>query len=147
MKQPIEGLIRDISALGGMPLYTLVSFVFLFFNIPSFFILFFGFLILFLITVLIRGFYFKDRPKKEKITNIFERFDGSSFPSLHTARASLLFFTLASIINNYLLSIVFILIIIFVASSRVLLKKHDLIDVMGGFILGIAVFACMFFLF
>ncbi len=147
MKQPTEGFIRDISALGGMPLYALAGFVFLFFSLVHFFILFFGFMIAFLLTVLIRAVYFKERPKKQSITNIFERIDASSFPSLHTARASLLFFTLAHFINNYIISIFFVLAILSVASARILLKKHDIIDVIGGFILGIVVFFCILFLF
>lgn len=103
-----------------------------------------GLIIIYLATFIIRIFYFKPRPNKEEYCNFLEKIDASSFPSVHSARAILLFlFFLGQFKNIFyylLMSILFILIVY----SRIYLKKHDLKDIVGGFILGILIFVLLF---
>lgn len=89
-----------------------------------------------LITVLIRTFYFKQRPLRQEFHTFWEKMDASSFPSLHTARAFFLAFTLGTYFKSKALFSLFIILAIAVAYSRIYLRKHDVWDIAGGIILG-----------
>ncbi|MBI4983109.1 phosphatase PAP2 family protein [Candidatus Woesearchaeota archaeon] len=131
-------LFRDITALGGATVYGLVAVLVLLLEEKELFLkLVVGFLITFIITVLIRELYFKSRPKKQEYHNLAERIDASSFPSLHTARIVFFSLTWIGFFNyNYYLIAFFTLITITVAYSRIYLKKHDWWDLLGGVVLG-----------
>jgi membrane-associated phospholipid phosphatase len=139
MMFPIKEAIKDYTALGGISLYALLIIIL----IASGSFIMAGRLavalgLVYALVILIRLFYFKERPKKRKFKNIIERVDASSFPSMHTARAAALALILGS---ETTLLIFFILIItaLGVGIARVLMKRHDWIDVSFGFILGLVV--------
>ena len=135
MKQVIETMVRDVTSLGGV-VFTLVLLL-IEWKRNLFWQLLFGFVVLLGIVVVIRTFYFKDRPKKQKFSNFIERLDASSFPSLHAARA--MFVALAFGLEYGLLG----LWLIFAAAicySRIYLRKHDWVDVTAGVVLGIGVY-------
>ncbi|PLW80405.1 hypothetical protein C0585_02955 [Candidatus Woesearchaeota archaeon] len=90
------------------------------------------------LTVLIRSFYFKNRPKKQKHNNFLEKIDASSFPSLHSMRVAMYLFIFTSL-YGYLAFITFLPLSILVVISRLILRKHDVYDVSFGFIIGLII--------
>ena len=136
-----EDLIRDITALGSLFSYLLLMLFFLVLNKYKVFIkLLIGFVLIYIATILIRLFYFKDRPKKYPHSSFIDGLDASSFPSLHAERTSFLSLLLMNYFDNVLISILLILIVILVSFSRVYLKKHDKADVIAGLAIGALVY-------
>jgi membrane-associated phospholipid phosphatase len=75
-----------------------------------------------------------------------EVLSSNSFPSGHSASAFALFLCLASITRNNILKMLFLLIAVIVAYSRIYLSQHFFIDVVTGSFIGILVtFSYMFF--
>ena len=131
---------RDFSAFGGLPIYIVILIIF--FAISEMLALkqlAAGLAIAYIITTFFRIAYFKQRPAKQKYNNFIEKIDASSFPSLHAMRSAILGVILAGYFANILLTVVFALCIIGVAITRVLLKRHDPVDVSAGMIIGLAV--------
>ena len=135
----IKDIFEEITPLGGMVFYFLFSLWFLFDKDYSlFFILFLGVIIIYLFTIIIRAVYFKQRPRKQKYKNFIEKIDASAFPSVHAARISfLLMFLFFYIFKDLILMMLAFILTLLIIYSRIYLKKHDLIDVLGGVILGI----------
>ena len=133
----LKTIMRDLTALGGTPFYLLLTLTILFIDQRIFIDLIFGFIVTLVIVVGIRTFYFKSRPNKQKYNNFIEKIDASSFPSWHSARIIFLVFALTSFL---LLRIIFGLIAVGVMYSRIYLKKHDSVDILGGVILGLVTF-------
>lgn len=139
-------IFRDISALGSAFFFWLV--VLLLFSLrflrEAFFLALF-FVLAYMLVALIRILYFKERPEKESYRNLFEKIDASSFPSVHAARAAFLALTLHTLFGR---SLLFSLLVFFVAFlvciSRLVLHKHDLVDVTVGALLGILFFLVLF---
>jgi membrane-associated phospholipid phosphatase len=133
----LELFFRDMTSLGGMFLYGLwVIGLGLLGHIDLAKKLFLAFVIVTIITVLIRCVYFKERPKKQAHSSFLERIDASSFPSIHAARSV----SLALIVGKSVqapLFFAFVLIVAFIVClSRYYLKKHDTTDIIAGIILG-----------
>ena len=132
---------RDITSLGGFFFFILLILVTLILEKTNLFRdLILGFVITITVVILIRLFYFKNRPKRMDYKNWIEKLEASSFPSLHSARAIFLTLILIRFFNNNYLTIILILTAILVIYSRIYLKKHDWIDVVGGIILGIVTY-------
>ncbi len=130
--------IKEITALGSLVFYSLLLLFFL--TIQDFLmfqVLLVGGIITFIVTVLIRSFYFKDRPNKQDHKNWIERLDASSFPSLHAARATFLALVFMFKFQHLYTSIFFILVALLIMISRAYLKKHDWIDLSLGAFLGL----------
>lgn len=87
----------------------------------------------------IKALYFRERPKKEKYANALERIDASSFPSIHSARITALAIIFSLFFNKTLFTALLIILAVCVFYSRIYLKKHRFIDIIGGAILGAAV--------
>lgn len=100
---------------------------------------------------IIKYCYYKPRPEPQKYTNRWQKIDASSFPSIHTANSLILvsFGLMASgglVIQNapirqqfvvqLVLPLFWILFYITISYSRIVLKKHFWIDLVGGTIFG-----------
>ena len=139
MMYPVKEAIENFSGLGGFGLYGIILISsFIIGNYPLAIRLFIALVIMYAITIFVRYFYFKDRPEPRKYDNIISRIDASSFPSLHSGRAAALALLSGLASQNIILTAFLILIAIVVAATRVILKKHDIIDVSSGVLLGIA---------
>ncbi|MDD5086866.1 MAG: phosphatase PAP2 family protein [Candidatus Nanoarchaeia archaeon] len=124
---------KQITDFGGFFFYFLILGTCLFLNeLDLFFNLFLSFIFVMALGILIKLVYFKDRPKKQKATNLFEKLDASSFPSVHAMRAVSLAFWLSLFFNNTVFTIYCFAIAIMVMYSRIYLKKHYFIDILGG---------------
>lgn len=134
-------LIRDVSAFGSLFACIFFALLFLFEKDYQMFTkIVFGFILIYVIVVVIRSFYFKERPKKLSHTNIFSKLDAASFPSIHAARSAFLGLVLMDFFGNRIITIMLAILIIFIAYSRIYLQKHDFKDVSGGVFLGILVY-------
>ena len=131
---------RDVSDLGDLFFYLFVLIALLCVkNFNLFYKLFFGLLMIYMLTIPLRYFCFKPRPNPDKYENILDKLDASSFPSLHAGRATIL--ALYAYISLPLSLSIFIFILTFIVYySRMYLKRHSFKDVLVGAILGLVVF-------
>ncbi len=136
---------RDITSLASPIILLFVPFIFLG---PSkqFYTLLVALLVNEIVASLIKIIYPKKRPNGQTYKTILEKIDAGSFPSIHASRITLVYLTLFLNADNLLVKIVFLVFIAFVFLSRIFLKKHYLIDVIGGFCLGFAIWYIAFVL-
>lgn len=132
---------RDITGLSSPPVLALLS-VLTFGPKIAFVALLPLFIINEIVCSLIKFFFFKNRPVKENWTNWYEKVQAASFPSIHAARFGVFvgFMINQSPVFLYGFNLKFSIVLIFflfVCYSRIVLKKHDFLDVLVGAILGI----------
>ena len=145
IKRISELIFKELTALGGSVFYgLLLMLVLLLGEITLFVDLLIGLFFTLFIVVLIRTFYFKNRPKKQKHYNYLEKIDASSFPSWHAARAIFLASMFSYFFVNKYITAVLILTALAVSYSRIYLKKHDWTDILGGLFLGTITFLLVF---
>jgi undecaprenyl-diphosphatase len=134
----VNSLIRDLSSFGGLPFYLFLSFfVMLLGELKLFLWLIIGMIISYLIVIIIRIIFYKERPRKEKYNTFIEKIDASSFPSLHSFRITLIFWLFYFNYKSLYITIMVFFIGLAVFFSRYYLKKHFRIDIFWGFILGL----------
>ena len=138
IQKQIGVFFRDVTAMGGLAASILL--ILLFISSPLLIPLIAGSILTAGIIVVIRIFYFKNRPEKETYNNFIERIDASSFPSLHSARIVFLAILFSVHFANQYLAILCTVVAALVSYSRIYLKKHDWIDVAGGVVVGIATY-------
>lgn len=126
---------RDITSLANPLLLVFVPFIFLG-NSKIFHYLLLALLINEIFCSVIKILFPKKRPTGQTYTNLIEKIDAGSFPSIHASRITIVYLTLFSNTENLALKIVFLSVIVLVFYSRVKLKKHFWIDVLGGFVMG-----------
>jgi undecaprenyl-diphosphatase len=144
----IKKLMQEITFIGGIIFYLIICLLFLFIKEYSIFLfLILGLFLIYFITLLIRIFYFKPRPKKQEYQNFIQKIDASSFPSVHAARTTFLSLFLLIYSFNIFITIIALILSVLVFYSRIYLKKHDIVDVFVGIILGIFSFILSFLIF
>ena len=136
MLKEINQYVRDITSLGSLPFTILTIIIFLFIDYKSALIILIGLILIHIIGSFIKIIFYKKRPNKQTYSNILEKIDSGSFPSVHSARALLIALILYPFFSNLVLGIIIALVIL-VGYSRIHLKKHYIIDVIGGYILGL----------
>ena len=128
---------EQITVLGSVSFYTI--FVLFFFAIGDYvnsIKLIVGMGIMYIVAIGIRLFYFKPRPEKLEHNSWIEKIDASSFPSIHSGRVVFLYSFFVSLALGNRVNILVFLLMLLVFCSRIYLKKHYWIDVLGGAILG-----------
>jgi membrane-associated phospholipid phosphatase len=141
-----DRLFGEITVFGGVIFFILViGFSFVFGGTETATKLLIGLVSIYFITVLIRLVYFKERPNKRNYSNFIEKIDACSFPSVHAARSVFLymFFVLRFNLDFFVVGALSILLLA-VLYSRVYLRKHDVIDVLAGTVLGIVCYILIF---
>lgn len=134
---------RDITSLANPIILVLVPFIFLG-SSKVFFTLLIALLVNEIFASLIKVIYPKKRPTGQTYSTILEKIDAGSFPSIHASRITLAYLTIFSNTNSTGIKIAVLSVIILVILSRILLKKHYWIDVIGGFILGLTIWVLFF---
>lgn len=129
---------RDITSLGNPFILLFVPFIFLGFG-KTFWILLGALAINEIIGSLIKIVFPKTRPNGQEYTNIIEKIDAGSFPSLHSSRITVVYLTMFSNAEILVMQALFIFIILMVMLSRVALKKHFFTDIIGGFVIGLII--------
>jgi len=138
--EKIESNFRDITALGSyMIQIPLLVILYLLDQKTLSFQLFTGFVLSYLIAFVIRVFYFKDRPEREKHDSFLSKIDSSSFPSVHSARAFIFAIIISYNFANAALTFFLLIVAMIVSYSRIYLKKHDWIDVSCGIFMGVLI--------
>ncbi len=134
----IEELWQDVKSFGGFPLSVALIIVFFLLGFKEFAVkLFLSVAVSLGLVILIRLFYFTPRPDGEKFSTPVERIYASSFPSMHSMRASSLATLLFLHFRNPLLGLLFGFLAVLVAIAKVVQKRHYPRDVIVGFLLGI----------
>ena len=131
---------RDITSIGSTTIYATIVIMFLLAGKTQIAVkLTIGYVIIYAVAGTIKIIYFKNRPRKEKYNNLLEKIDASSFPSIHSARAILLAAEISRNTNSATTIFLFIIAAL-ICYSRIAIKKHYWIDVVGGVIFGVASF-------
>jgi membrane-associated phospholipid phosphatase len=131
---------KDVSALGGIPVYAAIAVVFLLLgHLEQFYQLILAIVILYAAAIPVRMFWFKDRPRRETHGGDFiTRFNANSLISLHSARALILAFVLSSFFAYKIpLVILFAAIVLAVAAARIAMQRHKWDDIVTGLIAGL----------
>jgi len=137
MNKYIELFWTDITTFGGLWFYLFMAvFAWIIGNKQLTYQLLLAVAISLALIVLVRTFYYRERPKKEPHKNYIDRIYASSFPSLHAMRAVILPILFGMAYNNWLTWVLFSLIGLFILVSRHILKKHHPSDIIVGSILG-----------
>ena len=89
-----------------------------------------------LICAIIKYIYPKQRPMPMPNKTFIQKYFAGSFPSVHTARIAAFSIAIFPFYANKIFVLIALLIIIGVGYSRVYLKKHYLVDVLAGFVIG-----------
>lgn len=131
-------IIRDFSSFGSPFILILFSLILIGINFKLLGIIV-GLIFVETFGSLIKFFYYKKRPNEEKYNNFLEKIDSSSFPSLHSARSSFVFLSLFLFYDSPT-KIILLFIPLIVGLTRVLLKKHYVLDVIAGYFLGVSTF-------
>jgi membrane-associated phospholipid phosphatase len=133
----LDQIFHDITALGSLVFAGLLFLVLLILqDFANAIDLFIGMVITFAVVILVRSFYFKNRPRKQEHHNYVQKIDASSFPSLHAARAMFLALFFIKFFSNTVMTILLSIMALLVMYSRIYRRKHDIIDIIGGAILG-----------
>lgn len=138
----IHSVLDAITNLGSLP-FVLIVLVFMLavgpFNL--FLDLLFAWLGVFILIAIIKLIFFKRRPErkgdKSVPSSFVDRIDQSTFPSFHSANATMLAIMLSLTFHNVWLSIFLTALALLVMASRIHLKKHYLLDVSVGSAIGI----------
>ena len=96
-----------------------------------------GLLACYILSIIVRLFYFKDRPEKEDFFNFFTKINASSFPSVHMMTSIYAAVVIANDIKILSVSIFLGFVSLLIGYSRIYLKKHYFIDIFFGFVLGL----------
>jgi membrane-associated phospholipid phosphatase len=142
----MEIFFKQITELGSLTITLIAIFMAYFLDRTLAINMFIGVVIVTLVSFIIKAIFFKTRPKKQPTNTLVQRLDASSFPSIHSARITILTFWLAIYSVDIILKIFLICIGVIVAYSRIYLKKHYFVDVIGGIILAAIVNLCMYYI-
>ncbi len=134
--------VTDMTSLGSLPFYVLITVCLLSLGESTAFIsLTISLILIYLVAIPIRLLFYKERPENKKrpksYKHLIEKIDYASFPSIHSARIAAICSALGMLYRNPFFLLFLGTTLILVMVSRVLLKKHDIIDVIAGAILGI----------
>jgi len=133
-----DAFFRDITSFGGLTFYVIVlGLFFLQDNLLRSYQLMIGLILIYVIAITIRMCYFKYRPSMQKYATFVQKLDASSFPSVHAARGTLIALVLLNVMQNWTAGIILGLLALGNAYSRVYLKEHDYVDVLGGMAVGL----------
>ncbi|MBI1934817.1 phosphatase PAP2 family protein [Candidatus Woesearchaeota archaeon] len=137
IKMQARDILADITAFGSISFYVLLLAVSLSLGEYELFTkMCLGLGLIFISVIIIKTFYFKERPLKKVHSNYFEKLDAASFPSVHASKASFLGILLSKYFGNHIFTALMIVLVLIIAYTRIYLKKHDFADVFAGVILG-----------
>lgn len=133
--------LQEFTQFGGFVFYAIVLAVFFFTNHKEIsYGLFIGLIVMYIVISVLRLINFRKRPVEMKYTNLIEKIDSGSFPSMHATRSTFLFINLIKFFSNQYLTAIFVMLVLLVCYSRMHFKKHYLSDVIVGIILGIVIY-------
>lgn len=139
IKKQVYETFRDASALGSFLFLCVLAVFFLFIDYKISLIILIGLAIIEFVGALVKIFFYKARPNNQKFSNILEKIDSGSFPSIHSARVLLVALTLYPFFSSPIALLLMTLSVILVGISRIVLNKHYILDVLAGYVFGFLV--------
>ncbi len=139
IRYKINDWIRDFTSLGNPLILLLVPFAVLG-PCQAFYNLLIVLTVNELLCSAIKFFFHKPRPDGQKYKTILEKIDAGSFPSIHASRITIVYTTLIQATNSLALKLCFLLVILIVLYSRIALKRHFFIDILGGLSIGMLLY-------
>ena len=139
LKDLVNTFFKQITELGSLTITAVIIIIIYFLDKGLSIRLFLGILSVTIIAIIIKSLFFYDRPNKQKIRTLIDRIDASSFPSVHSARITVMIYLMISYFSNIILQIFLVIIGVLVIYSRIYLKKHYFRDIMAGTLLGLIV--------
>ncbi|MBI2173096.1 MAG: phosphatase PAP2 family protein [Candidatus Aenigmarchaeota archaeon] len=136
----LNSVMKDVTAMGGITFYAVLLVFSYFLDIRVFYKLLAGAFLMYIINVPLKLVFYKDRPNKMGYKALWEKFEASSFPSVHSARVIFLALVFWTTSMPLLLKAFVVLVAALVMVSRVWLKKHFWSDVAAGIISGLVIF-------
>ncbi|MEM4711043.1 MAG: phosphatase PAP2 family protein [Candidatus Woesearchaeota archaeon] len=130
---------KQITELGSMTIIIVFAIILIFLNKELAKRTILGIIGVVIISYSIKMIFFKNRPIRQSTDTLIEKIDASSFPSVHAARITVITFWLIIYFNNTYFRAFTIFIWMIVIYSRVYLKKHYWIDVIGGAIISLII--------
>jgi membrane-associated phospholipid phosphatase len=130
---------RDVVALGSLLFFLVIAIFLLFIEPRSSFIIILGLFMVEAVGALVKVLFYKARPDRQKFTNMLEKIDSGSFPSIHAARTILVALSIYHLFISPLAWAFLALLVLLVGASRVNLKRHYIVDVIGGYVFGFLV--------
>jgi membrane-associated phospholipid phosphatase len=146
-KKILDTIFKQLTELGSAVITAIFALFLLYFNQNIAIKIISGIIGVTIISYIIKAVFFKSRPKKQSTTTIVEKIDAASFPSVHSARITVIIFWLMTYFFNWYIITLSTIIWILVIYSRVYLKKHYWIDVIGGIIISLIINIIIYFLF
>jgi undecaprenyl-diphosphatase len=131
---------KDITSMGGITFYVVLLVFSYFYSMHVFWMLLAGLFLMYIVNVPLKLFFFKHRPAKMQYKAVWEKFEASAFPSVHSTRATFLALVFWTTQAPLLLKAFVILIALSIMVSRIWLKKHFLSDIIAGIVSGLVVF-------
>ncbi len=129
--------VRDFSALGSFPILFLFGLGLYSLNLSLGARVLWGLCVVDLLAALVKLAVHRPRPDGQTFANLIGRIDAGSLPSVHAARS---LFMAVTVSGWYpLLLPVALPACLLVGTSRVLLRRHRVTDVIAGYVLGAAV--------
>ncbi len=133
-----ERVMFHISALGSAAfMIILVLFYFFLGKTRLSFELFIGLLLVFAVAVPIKLLFYRDRPRRRRFSNLMEKIDAASFPSMHANRAAMIFIIMSFYFNGIFFAVFMFAMSLLVSYSRIYLERHYWKDVVAGYVLGL----------
>ncbi|HLC61496.1 MAG TPA: phosphatase PAP2 family protein [Candidatus Nanoarchaeia archaeon] len=142
LKTEVREFFRDFSGLGNILILTAIYS--LVFEGRLFVLAIGGLAITLLICYSIKVVFHRNRPLQMGFTNMLEKIQSGSFPSVHSAEIMYSGLSVIFYINNVIVDAVSVMIILIVGYSRYHLKQHYTRDIIGGYFIGFAVFYLVF---
>jgi len=136
----------SVTSFGGPVFYILVILVLLRLRAPFVLTLFLALLFVELFCVVIKSVYRKERPISQDRDDFFNKIDANSFPSVHSARISVLVTMISLYYKDVSILIIGIILALCVGYSRIYLKRHYRKDVLAGFLIGVIVAIIAFYI-
>jgi len=135
-KYIFDNFFSSITLFGTPVFYSLVVIMLIKINLPFAIKLIVALVVTEAVCGIIKLAYPKQRPIPRPNKKFFEKYDASSFPSIHTARITALAVMLNNFYNDALLLFLSAALVVIVGYSRIYLKHHYSKDVAAGFAIG-----------
>ncbi len=135
----LDQIFRAITLFGNPVFYVPMIMILWVYKVPFALPLLLALLFIELVCIFIKLLYRKDRPNPQSRQGLFNKIDANSFPSVHSARIALLSLTMIIYYPSISVIISSLILAVLVGYSRIYLKRHYVIDVLGGFLIGIII--------
>ncbi len=135
----VDDLFSSITLFGSPVFYIVLVLILFKFDVAFAFKLFISLIFIEFICIFIKLVYYKERPNPQSRKEFFSKIDANSFPSVHSARISMIVTMLVLHFKSMLIFCIGALVIIGVSYSRMYLKRHYFIDVLVGVFVGIII--------